>query len=131
MSHTGMHFTPCRAILLICGCLGLVVLPGCGKGTCKVQGKVVYEDGQQAGNELEGYSVTFESEEDRVSASGLIGSDGTFEVGTFENADGAVAGRHRVAITPPMHERGREARLDSGSPPSEPDVRFSRIRLSG
>ena len=30
-----------------------------------------------------------------------------------------------------MPDRGRKARLVSGSPPSEPDGRFSRIRLSG
>ena len=28
-------------------------------------------------------------------------------------------------------DRGREGRLGSASPPSEPDVRISRIRLSG
>ena|GEM_PF-4680673 len=30
-----------------------------------------------------------------------------------------------------IFDRGREGRLSSASPPSEPDVRISRIRLSG
>ena len=29
------------------------------------------------------------------------------------------------------NDRGRKSRLGSASPPSEPDVRVSRIRLSG
>jgi len=30
-----------------------------------------------------------------------------------------------------MRDRGREAGISAGPPPSEPDVRISRIRLSG
>jgi hypothetical protein len=42
----------------------------------------------------------------------------------------------RKALTAPVahgasHDRGRDGRLVSAAPPSEPYVRFSRIRLSG
>jgi hypothetical protein len=73
---------------------------GCGLGdklkTYPVTGKVTFQDGKPlAGGAL----VTFQSVEHKVSASGIIGADGTCRLGTYRPEDGAIAGRHRVAIS--------------------------------
>lgn len=92
--------SPCRRLLgavaaaaLVCGCGG--------PATCPVRGKIVFQDNQAAATELAGYVVTLESVEGQVSASGVVKPDGTFEVSTYKPGDGAVPGRHRVAVTPP------------------------------
>ena len=88
-----------------------VILPasliGCGGNkVCRVEGMVVYPDGTPA-TDLKNYLVTFEwidqqatSDQPGVSASGTVKADGTFTVGTYEVSDGAVPGKHRVALTP-------------------------------
>jgi hypothetical protein len=84
--------------------IATVVLAGCGGGdfsTAKVTGRVVCE-GQPVGKLL----VLFEpiqSEEGRGAVVGKQGfgrtaDDGTFEVSTYGNNDGAVVGRHRVRV---------------------------------
>jgi len=82
----------------IVGCGGHEVYP--------VQGMVVYADGSPA-TDLENYVVTFESvdrqatsDQPGVSASGTVKADGTFTVSTYEANDGAVPGKHRVALSP-------------------------------
>jgi len=37
-------------------------------------------------------------------ASATIGSDGTFQLGTYRAGDGAVIGKHRVSFSPPPGE---------------------------
>jgi hypothetical protein len=70
--------------------------------TYPVQGKVVWKGGGEA-KELAGYGILLESEDGKTSASGEIQSDGTFTIGTFGQDDGALEGKHRVAISPPQH----------------------------
>ena len=78
-----------------------VVLAGCGgNGTYPVEGKVVYQDGVPA-TDLAGYLVNLDLPDQQVGASGLVQPDGTFTIGTFEDDDGALPGKYRVAITPP------------------------------
>jgi hypothetical protein len=96
-----------RAII---GCsIGLLLAPfsaaGCGGGpaTYPVNGKVVWKQGGPA-TELAGYIVSFESEDKKTSGSGAIQSDGTFAIGTFAETDGAVPGKHRVALSAPDFE---------------------------
>lgn len=79
----------------------LLLLSGCGSRTQPVEGLVEWPEGAPA-TQLAGYMVTFQAEGEPVSASGRIQPDGTFRVGTFEEGDGAVLGRHRVAINPPV-----------------------------
>lgn len=88
--------------------LGVLGLSGCGGGqpVYPVQGQIVYSDGSPA-TDLEGFTVTFESvehgptaEQAGIGAWGLVQSDGTFTVGTYKPADGAIPGKHRVAISP-------------------------------
>ena len=84
----------------------LIILTGCGGSkTYPVSGSIFFTDNQPA-KELAGYSITLEPETPdadgkKHSASGLVGADGTFKVSTFEQNDGAVPGKHKVAISPP------------------------------
>ncbi len=92
---------------------GLVLLAslsllGCGSGQSvyPVQGQIVYADGSPA-MDLNGYTVTFESVEHMATAErtgiggwGNVEADGSFTIGTYKPADGAVLGKHRVAISP-------------------------------
>ena len=70
---------------------------GCGSDQLPVypvDGTVRFEDGSKVmfGN------VEFYNAEHRLNARGTINRDGTFEVGTFTENDGAVAGKHKVII---------------------------------
>jgi hypothetical protein len=78
----------------------LVGAAGCGSGsTYPVQGKVVFKDGTP----LAGGYIVFESvDDDRVIARSDIEPDGTFTLGTRKPGDGALAGQHRVAVSPPL-----------------------------
>ncbi len=125
MTRTNGHFGARRLALLIGVCLAASLLVGCGKSTCAVNGKVVYDDGKQAGPELEGHVVTFESQNEPVSASGLIGPDGTFTVSTYDMDDGAVPGKHRVAVMAPTPE------IDVPPPPREIKAKFESFDKSG
>jgi hypothetical protein len=77
------------------------LLVGCGaRKTSPVQGRVWFQDGGDV-QTLVGHKITFESEADRMSSYGQIDPDGTFQITTFTTNDGALPGRHRVAIAPP------------------------------
>jgi hypothetical protein len=64
---------------------------------------VVWKGGGEA-KELAGYRVTFESEDRKTSGSGEIQPDATFKISTYGSDDGAVPGKHRVALTPAEFE---------------------------
>jgi hypothetical protein len=95
-----------RTLLLLGSLFFTAVLTCCGGATTyPIRGKVVFQDTQAPATELAGYVVTLESVDGQVSASGVVAPDGTFEVSTYELGDGAVPGRHRVALNAPMsHE---------------------------
>jgi hypothetical protein len=78
----------------------LAVLVGCGSKTSPVNGRVKFKDGSDV-SVLKGFTVSFEPEADRISGSGELDSDGKFTITTFSANDGAIPGRHRVAISPP------------------------------
>ena len=74
---------------------------GCQKSglpTFPATGMVTLPDGDP----LPGGSVIFRSVDHGLVATGSIGSDGVFRLGTYLPNDGAVAGPHEVAIRPPM-----------------------------
>ncbi len=79
-----------------------LAMSGCGKAQ-PVHGKIVYPDGSPA-KELAGHLIMFQSVEHKVSASGVIGPEGTFTVGTETETDGAMLGKQRIAIAPPARE---------------------------
>lgn len=84
-------------IASICLIAALLLTSGCTNKkftTYPVSGVVKFEDGSvvKAGR------IEFHNQEQKVSARGTIGSDGTFVMGTETSSDGAVAGVHQVLI---------------------------------
>src|SRR5262245_27637772 len=80
-----------------------VALVGCGSSKYQIEGRVVWTDGKPA-TELAGYTVDFEALEARVSATGIIKTDATFELSTDRPGDGVIAATYKVAINPPIAE---------------------------
>jgi hypothetical protein len=105
---------PKRSRQIPCAVVCLALLTGCGGNTAPVTGRVKFNDGSDAGA-LARYQVVFESEADKVSASGNIQPDGSFMLSTYGMNDGAVPGKHRVAIKPP-------ASPDPDKPPPRPAI---------
>jgi hypothetical protein len=110
----------------ICVLLCLCALPGCKQNpeTAPVVGMVTLD-----GRPLTGGSVTFTpisgGQSTGRSAYGEIRSDGTFTLGTYAKADGAVIGTHLATIyghrepkhdRPPSHARGEEVTLVAAKP---------------
>jgi len=95
--HTGR-------LAVLAALLMLPTLTGCSSRTQPVEGVVVFADTREPATTLAGYLVTFESveHEPAVSATGVVQADGRFVMSTFAQKDGAVAGKQRVAITPPV-----------------------------
>lgn len=98
-------------------CSGLV---GCGSDPtmAPVEGIVLLD-----GKPLDHGMVTFVPAAGR-GAKGSIGSDGRFVLGTHSDADGALVGRHRVAVTafekpvwPPNYDRDGQESDKSPVPP--------------
>ena len=70
---------------------------GCGPrrpATVPVKGRVTLD-----GKPVADAAVMFEPEAGGVPARGSTAADGSFTLTTFERDDGAIAGRHRVAVT--------------------------------
>jgi len=83
----------------------VTLITGCGSGdqvaTYPVTGEVVFADGSP----LQGGSILFNSEQyAELTARGQVGADGSFKLQTYVTGDGAVAGRHQVAILPPKQQ---------------------------
>ena len=116
MIRSSFAFVCSAAALLLAGCGG--------DGTYPVQGKVVYTDGSPA-TELAGYIVNMDQPEQQLGASGVVQPDGTFQVGTFEDGDGAKPGKYRVALTPP------EAPVDMPAPKPVISPKYGDFSSSG
>lgn len=87
-----------RALLieLFCG-LAILMSVGCNGGrlrTYPVRGEVVFADGSP----VKVGTIETKSVQHSVQARGSISTDGTFELTTYTNGDGAVAGDHRCVI---------------------------------
>ena len=98
-------------------------LTGCGNGTVPVNGTLVFSDNEQPVTGLDQWVVTMELTEKKLSANGILQSDGAFRVGMFEEGDGAVPGTYRVVITPPI------ASLTSDGPIPKPIIDPATRRL--
>src|SRR6516165_5975462 len=90
--------------------LVLLAAAGCSGGPATpypVKGTVVFEDGQPA-KELAGYAVSFTPPAGGglPSSYGHIEQDATFVLSCKKDSDGAVAGQHRVVISPPDPSEG-------------------------
>lgn len=87
MSGTSVRLT------LIC----ISLLIGCGEErvpTYPVSGTVTFDDGSP----VRTGTVEFASVDQNLTATGRIGDDGSFILGTFTSDDGACAGNHRVIV---------------------------------
>jgi hypothetical protein len=92
-----------RAAVLV-----LLFAGGCGsQNLFPVSGKVTHKDGKPVAAGL----VIFEPVGKNASARGEIHSDGSFQLGTNTNSDGAMEGEYKVLITPPpLPEEGKRLR---------------------
>lgn len=97
LASTSMRFSALSTFNVV---LVLVTIcnVGCldsGRETYPVRGIVRFPDGKV----LRDGSVEFEIiREDPITATGVIGPDGSFVLGTHELDDGALAGKHRVVV---------------------------------
>jgi hypothetical protein len=69
------------------------VLSGCGGSMVAVHGAVAHE-----GKPLPGGKVIFTPVSEGQAAFGLIQEDGTFQLSTIRENDGAMAGQYRVSV---------------------------------
>ena len=111
MNESRMHALRRTNFTTLVGFLSLSAIAiGCGDGnpaTYEVTGTVVFKDGTP----LDNGSVEFETElkGKLITATGEIGTDGTFTLGTFKPKGGALPGKHRAAVfAEPMIGAGAE-----------------------
>jgi hypothetical protein len=110
--------------------LWVIWIAGCDTGklpTYRVHGKVVFADGTP----LTTGWVSFRAldAQGNVTARGPIQPDGTYELSTFSERDGAVKGRHQVLVTAPVYRNVREE--STGAQPPLLDSRYSNFQTSG
>lgn len=119
-----------RSLRILSLVIVTVGLSGCSEqpATYVVHGMVVYPDGKPVTRG----TVEFElmAGKNPITASGEIAKDGTFQLGTFEENDGAVAGRHRAAVIADFEIGTNEERPEL-LPPKILDPKFSEFKTSG
>jgi hypothetical protein len=117
-----LHFSVAATIFL--------VLTGCSgeSRTEPVRGTVMLPDGKPL---TEG-TVEFEliGTQNPVTASGEIEADGSYELGTFAPGDGAVPGKHRVAVVSDFRI-GTEQERPGLVPEPLLDPRYREFKTSG
>lgn len=115
---------PCLPLALA----ALIAVAGCGSDrltTVPAGGRVILT----GGDPVRLGTIELESVEHGVTASGKIMEDGRFTLGTYDTADGAVAGEHRVIIMQMIINDGRvDHSKDHGKPV---DPRFANYGTSG
>ena len=120
--------------------VALVGLAGCGGGPVPIYPVVgeVRLDGNPIGDRIAGATVLFEPTEEAqdgkvYSARGLIDEQGHYELTTFSAGDGAMAGRHRVAVVVHSGSAGvYEDKDQPGAPPRRVvPVHYASIKTSG
>ena len=89
-------------------CLVLFGASGCGgEMFFPVSGSVTYKDGKPVTAGL----VIFEPVSQKISARGEIQADGSFQLGSHRDDDGAPEGEYKVLIAPPpLPEEGKRRR---------------------
>jgi hypothetical protein len=107
--------------ILSISCFSLVGCPGGSGGlqTYPAGGVVKFSDGQP----ISGATVTFLSPQGEL-ARAITDAEGKFQLGTREDTDGAVEGKHRVAVVPEI------VRGSKSPPPPVPD-RYQVAENSG
>jgi len=108
LAHFNHCLTPRAVLRLMAAVLLVLITGGCSsdqKQTYPAKGKLVWDDGSSA-QQLSGGMVIFQSDAEQISAKAAIDQQGSFVLGTYELDDGAVAGKHKVAIIQPASESG-------------------------
>lgn len=99
-----MSNTKVTACLSLCGAM---LFSGCSRSheleTAQVRGIVTLD-----GKPLQAGAVMFMPPRGRA-ATGIIQSDGTFTIGTYDPGDGAVVGRHNITVSPYFPDQTNEA----------------------
>ena len=110
----------------------LLVCAGCshsdGPATYPVRGIVRFPDGQVLRDGSVEFQIT--GVKKPVTARGAINPDGSFQLGTFDVADGALAGKHQVVVIS-YHLIGNGAERPGMIPQATLDPKFSSYRTSG
>lgn len=109
----------------------LLAVAGCGSGeiTYPVRGTVTYQDGTPVTTGMVEFDPLAADDTKRFNARGLIHSDGTYFLTTFEEGDGAVPGRHRVLVQEPYPNVDIEEGESVGSHSIDP--KYWRYGTSG
>lgn len=91
------NFRAIRALLL--ATIGVLWFAGCNsEGIHPVKGRVIWKDTRQPASELADSLISFEQADSQTSARGQIKPDGTFQLTTNQENDGAKLGEHVVLI---------------------------------
>ena len=99
-----MRYAP-KSVLLP-ACLVLTALMGCDAGrppVYPVEGRVTISDGTPL---RRGVIILESVDPPEINARGFIGDDGAYQITTFEDNDGAVAGKHKVMFCPAISNEG-------------------------
>ena len=92
--------TSLRWAALLTAVVGLLGFTGCNpEGIHPVKGQVIWKDTQQPATELAHSLISFEQKSTETSARGQIKPDGSFQLTTNKDNDGAKLGEHVVLIT--------------------------------
>jgi hypothetical protein len=127
---TSMRFSALSTFYVVL-MLATICNVGCSdseRKTYPVRGIVRFPDGKV----LREGSVEFEiiGRKDPITATGVIGPDGSFVLGTYELDDGALAGKHRVVVIAD-YVIGSGAERPGLIPESTLDPRYRDYRRSG
>lgn len=108
----------------------IVAAAGCGSGMQPVKGQVVWKDNDQPAKELAGALISFEQPDTETSARGQIQADGSFQLTTVNENDGAKLGEHTVLIM----EIGRKTKPGGDGSELEPgkvSIKYASPSTSG
>ena len=110
--------------------LFLGIASGCSEQpkTYLVHGMVVFPDGKPLTKGTVEFEVTASSKP--ITATGAIGLDGTFELGTYAAKDGAIVGQHRVVVIAD-HMIGTGEERPEALPPPVLDPKYHDYKTSG
>jgi len=129
MVHHGVGSETLRLAVTTLMLLAVPLTAGCNRGdrlkTYEATGKVTFPDGRP----LWGGSVTFHSADHQISATAAIQPDGTFRLRTYDEGDGAVAGRHLVSLMLPPSPPGVDPDEDVSPPAFHP--KYQNVATSG
>jgi hypothetical protein len=108
----------------------LISLSGCfgqSSSTYPVTGVVKHSNGKV----LTGGRILFQplAETGHV-ARGIISEDGAFELGTYSDGDGAVAGAHKVVITPAIPDSDLDDPASIARYRSTVDLRYQNVKTT-